>query len=226
MEHTGHRQRLKQRFIREGLDNFEEEKVLELLLFQAIPRKDTAPIAKALIEQFGSLPGVLEAPAEALAKVPGMGEGAANYVQFIMALYRYYSICRNTPRKIFDTIEKCSEYLVPRFLGLQEEVVCALCLDAQCHNVGCRILGHGSVNSANVPMRKIVEFALNTNATSVVLAHNHPAGVALPSNQDVEATKSLATALGCVGIVLADHLIIAGSDYTSMAQSGVLDETR
>lgn len=222
MDHAGHRDRLRQRFTQEGLEHFGDEKVLEMLLFYAIPRRDTAPLAKALLEQFGSLPGVLEASVDALMTVPGMGESAATYLSFIMSLYRYYFVRKNDRRKVLDTVEKCGEYLVPRFLGLREEVVYALCLDAQCHMLGCRLLGEGSVNSANVPIRRIMEFALSCKASSVILAHNHPAGVALPSGQDVDATKRVATALDGVGIILADHLVVTGSDYTSMAESGIL----
>ncbi len=222
MEHGGHRDRLRQRFLNEGLDSFGDERVLEMLLFNAIPRKDTYPIAKELIRQFGSLVEVMEASPAALAEVPGVGESTAAYIHFIMATYRYYSIKRYSQRRVLDTVEKCAEYLQPRFLGLQEEVVCALSLDARCGVTGCKILGEGSVNSANVPIRKIVEFALNHNATTLVLAHNHPAGIALPSSQDVESTKRVAAALEGIGVTLADHLIITPGDYTSMAESGLL----
>ena len=165
MDHQGHRERLKQRFRQEGLDGFGDEKVLELLLFYIIPRRDTAPIARALLEQFGSLTGVLEASPMALTKVPGMGENAASFIQFIMALNRYYLIRQTAGRKKLTTLELCREYLWPRFLGLQEERVCALCLDAGCGVLGCKILGSGSVNSAAIPIRKIVE-----NLASVVPA--------------------------------------------------------
>ena len=203
--HEGHRQRLRRRFLLEGLDNFDEVQVLELLLFYAIPRRDTNPIAHALLEQFGSLSGVLEAPVSALAQVPG----------------RYYMIQRSSAGQVLNTVERCGAYLTPRFFGLRDEAVCALCLDAKCKPLACRILGWGSVNAAGVPIRKIVEFALSVNATSVVLAHNHPSGIALPSQADIAATERLSTALDAVGIVLADHIIVSDEDFVSMAASGV-----
>ena len=99
----------------------------------------------------------------------------------------------------------------------------ALCnrTTAKCKPLACRILGWGSVNAAGVPIRKIVEFALSVNATSVVLAHNHPSGIALPSQADIAATERLSTALDAVGIVLADHIIVSDEDFVSMAASGV-----
>lgn len=176
--HEGHRQRLRRRFLLEGLDNFDEVQVLELLLFYAIPRRDTNPIAHALLEQFGSLSGVLEAPVSALAQVPGMGENGATLLQLVTAASRYYMIQRSSAGQVLNTVERCGAYLTPRFFGLRDEAVCALCLDAKCKPLACRILGWGSVNAAGVPIRKIVEFALSVNATSVVLAHNHPSGIA------------------------------------------------
>ncbi len=222
MDHQGHRERLKQRFRQEGLDGFGDEKVLELLLFYIIPRRDTAPIARALLEQFGSLTGVLEASPMALTKVPGMGENAASFIQFIMALNRYYLIRQTAGRKKLTTLELCREYIWPRFLGLQEERVCALCLDAGCGVLGCKILGSGSVNSAAIPIRKIVEFALSANATSLVLAHNHPGGIAVPSQEDLDSTQKVEAALAAVGVILADHLIIADNAYVSLAESDLL----
>ena len=219
--HEGHRERLRRRFLQEGLDNFDELQVLELLLFYAIPRRDTNPIAHALREQFGSLSGVLEAPVSALAQVPGMGENAATLIQLVTATSRYYMVQRSRAGQALNTVERCGAYLTPRFFGLRDEAVCALCLDAKCKPLACRILGRGSVNAAGVPIRKIVEFALSVNATSVVLAHNHPSGIALPSHEDIAATERLSAALDAVGVILADHIIVSDEDFVSMAASGV-----
>lgn len=221
-KHEGHRERLRKRFESEGLDGFEDTKILEMLLFYVIPRRDTAPIAKALLTQFGTLPGVLEASREALAQVPGVGDSAASFIHFIMAVNRSYHISRASRRKALTTVSQCGEYLAPRFMGCQEELICVLCLDARCRVKGCKMLSQGTVDSAAVPIRKIVEFALSVNAVSVVLAHNHPGGIALPSQEDIESTKQVAAALDSVGVLLADHLIISADDYTSLAESGLL----
>ena len=146
-----------------------------------------------------------------------MGENGATLLQLVTAASRYYMIQRSSAGQVLNTVERCGLL----GFGLRDEAVCALCLDAKCKPLACRILGWGSVNAAGVPIRKIVEFALSVNATSVVLAHNHPSGIALPSQADIAATERLSTALDAVGIVLADHIIVSDEDFVSMAASGV-----
>ncbi len=215
----GHRQRVKTRFRLEGLDNFDEIHVLELLLFYCIPRQDTKPLAKQLLTHFGSLAQVLEASVEELQKVPGVGENVAVFLSLTTAVSRYYMINRmhNT---ILNTTEKCGEYLLPYFFGRRNETVFLLCLDAKCKVLCCKEVGEGSVNSAGISIRRIVEMALGVNATTVVLAHNHPSGLALPSGDDVVTTRKVAKALDAVEIVLADHIVVADDDFVSLVQSG------
>lgn len=218
--HEGHRQRLKDRFLREGLDNFDELYVLELLLYYCIPRKDTNPIAHALLDAFGSLTAVLESTVEELERVPGISRNAATFLNLVHQTGRYYQVKRAQTGDILRTIDQCGNYLVPRFYGRENETVFLLCLDAKCKVLGCKLLGEGSVNSANIPIRRVVETALNTNATTVILAHNHPSGLAIPSDEDVETTMRVAKAMESVEITLADHIVVADNDYVSMVQSG------
>ena len=218
--HKGHRQRLKTRFREEGLDNFTEVQVLELLLFYCIPQKDTNPIAHDLIGHFGSLSQVLEAPVEELTKISGIGENAALLLKLVTETGRYYLVNRSQQFTALTTLNACANYLVPRFFGRRVETVFLLCLDAKCKVLCCKEVGEGSVNSAGISIRKIVELALGANATSVVLAHNHPSGVALPSTEDIQTTQRLAAALHAVEIHLADHIIVADDDHISMTQSG------
>ena len=218
--HEGHRQRLKERFLREGLDHFDELYVLELLLFYCIPRKDTNPIAHSLLAHFGSLTNVFDATVEELQKVPGISKNTATFLTLIPQTGRYYQIKRAEPGDILHTIDQCGKYLVPYFYGRENETVFLLCLDAKCKVLGCKMVGEGSVNSANIPIRRVVEIALNTNATTVILAHNHPSGLALPSADDVQTTLRLAKAMDAVEITLADHIVVADNDFVSMTQSG------
>ena len=218
--HDGHRQRMKDRFRAEGLDHFSDIQVLELLLFYCIPRKDTNPIAHALLERFGSLSQVLDAPIGELAKVPGMGKSAATFLSLTTAVGRYYQVDRAMNVEILTSIEACGRYLVPFFYGRRNETVFLLCLDAKCKVLCCKEIGEGSVNSAGVPIRRIVEAALGVNATTVILAHNHPSGIAVPSGEDVQATQRVAAALSTVDIALADHILVADDDFVSMVQSG------
>lgn len=219
--HDGHRKRLRERYIQEGLDHFEENQVLELMLCYCIPRKDTNEIAHALLRRFGNLAQVIEAPVDELKKVEGIGDNAAVFLSLLNAFGRYYQVNKKKDIHILSTTESCGEYLIPKFSGRRNETVFVLCLDSKCKMLCCREVGEGSVNSAAVPIRRIVEIALGANAASVVLAHNHPNGLALPSGEDVQTTKRLAVALQAVDVELADHLIIADDDCVSLVQSGL-----
>lgn len=219
--HDGHRQRLKQRFREEGLENFNEHQALELLLFYCIPRQDTNPIAHALLDHFDSFCRVMEATPEELEKVPGIGANTATFLSMNMAMWRYYLVNRSMQDEvILSTVEECGRYLVPFFTGRDKETVFLLCLDAKCKLLCCKKVGEGSVNSAGVPVRKIVEMALGFNATSVVLAHNHPSGLAIPSEEDIFTTRRVAAALDAVEIGLADHIVVADDEFVSLAHSG------
>ena len=216
--HDGHRQRLKDRFRKEGLDNFNDINVLELLLFYCIPRVDTNPIAHKLLDHFGSLQLVLDATPEELEKVPGVGANVATFLSLMTAVGRYYRV-ESQRETILRTLEECADYLIAHFFGKENETVYMLCLDAKCKVLCCKMVGEGSVNSANIPVRRIVEMALAANATSVVLAHNHPSGLAIPSHADIKTTLKIANALECVEITLVDHLVVTKDDYVSIVQS-------
>lgn len=218
--HEGHRLRLKQRYMEEGLDNFKEHEALEMLLFYCLSRKDTNELAHRLLEEFGNLPAVLAATPAQLANVAGIGEGTALYLSFINDFNRYTQVCKKEMEcSALLSVEQCGEYLFPKFMGRRNEVVYLVCLDSKCKILGCKLLGEGSVNSAAVPIRRIVEHALNMNASTVVLAHNHPSGVALPSTDDVHTTRVLANALQAVDVLLADHIVFSDDEFVSMRQS-------
>ena len=217
--HNGHRQRLKDRFRREGLDNFDELYVLELLLFYCIPRADTNPIAHRLLDYFGSLTAVLDASIEELEKIDGLGKNASTFLSLITQVGRYYQVKRSEPGEVLRTLEQCGNYIVPYFFGRERETVFMLCLDAKCKVLCCKMIGEGSVNSANIPIRRVVEIALGANATTVVLAHNHPSGLAIPSADDIQTTHRVAAALSAVEITLADHIVVSKDDFVSIVQS-------
>ena len=218
--HDGHRQRLKDRFLREGLDGFTDIQVLELLLFYAVPRRDTNPIAHALLERFGSLAKVLDAPVVKLTQVDGISENGATFLKLVREIERRYALSQGE-EIILNTIDDCCEYLTHFFKGKRNETVFLLSLDAKLKLLSCREVGEGSVNYASVPIRRCVEMALEDGATSVILAHNHPSGLAVPSNDDIATTRRLAMALSAVEIQLVDHIVVADDDYVSMVQSGI-----
>lgn len=217
--HDGHRQRLKNLFLTQGLDGFNELQVLELLLFYAVSRQDTNPIAHRLIERFGSLSGVFGASFQELCQVEGVGEHAATFLTLIPQVSRFYMVQQSKPGTILRTIEQCGSFMQHYFHGREIETVFMLCLDAKCKALCCKMVGEGSVSSANVPIRRIVEIALSAKASTVVLAHNHPGGLAIPSGDDIVATQKIADALKTVDIILADHLVFSKDDYVSISQS-------
>ena len=196
--HDGHRERLKNRFLAEGLDGFTDIQALELLLFYCIPRKDTNELAHRLLDRFGSLSQVLETKPEDLMTVEGIGQNAATFLNLIPAAGRFYSVNRLSRSKVLKTIDECGHYLLPYFEGRSYETVFLLCLDAKCKVLCCQLVGEGGVNSAGVPIRRVVEMALAANATTVLLAHNHPSGLALPSHEDIVTTRRVALALDAV----------------------------
>ena len=217
--HAEHRRRVKNRFRSEGLDNFEELHALELLLFYAIPQGDVNPLAHRLLDHFGYLRHVLEAPAEQLMAVKGVGEHTAILLSLVKGISRKYMTSGDSEAPL-NTMADCGRYLVNRFIGRRDEAVMLLCLDAKRAPLCCRVVSEGSVNAAEISTRKVVEAALSVNATSVILAHNHPSGIAVPSMQDIVTTRRMGAALSAVEIHLADHIVVAEGDYVSMVQSG------
>lgn len=217
--HDGHRARVKKRFLEEGLDSFSDIQALELLLYYVIPRVDTNPIAHGLLEHFGSLSQVLEAGVDELQKVKGVGENAAVFLTLIPQIGRFYLVDRTKQASILPTLDSCAQYLLPRFFGRKTETVFLLCLDAKCKLLCCKEVGQGGTNSTGISIRKIVETAIGVNASTVVLAHNHPSGLAVPSAEDIQTTRRIAHALQAVEITLADHIIVADGDYVSIAMS-------
>ena len=181
--HDGHRQRMKERFARHGLDSFAEHEVLELLLYYAIPRRDTNELAHTLLDRFGSLERVFLAPREELMKVPGVGEGAALLLTLVPAVSQYTH--RHAPQEtILNSVDASGRYFMRLLRHERRELLYQACLDGKGKLLSCRCLSEGGVNMAAVTLRQIVEHALLSGASSVLLAHNHPSGIALPSASD------------------------------------------
>ena len=218
--HTGHRQRLKERFLQEGLDTFNELNALELLLFYCIPQKDTNPLAHKLKEHFGSFHAVLEASPQELEQVEGVGHNISTFLTLIHQVERYYHRNLRSSESYLQNNDACANYMLSEFRNRTNETVYMLCLDAKNKVLCCKQLGEGSVNSAGVPIRRIVDIAMKYNATTVYLAHNHPGGTTRPSTDDIETTKRVAYALSGVDIILADHFIVVDNDYLSMTRNG------
>lgn len=217
--HDGHRQRLKTEFLARP-DSFPDHKLLELLLFYANPRSDTNPLAHELMERFGSLAGVLDASPEELQKVKGVGEHAAVLFKAAKELSGRYLTVRTQMDDIARNSRDYFNQLRYYFFGAQRELLYLLCMDGKHKVLGIRKLGEGNVNSVNVTPRLLAEAALSLNAAAVVLAHNHVSGIALPSDDDIATTESLAPFLAKLGIELVDHVIFVDDDMVSLRDSG------
>ncbi len=218
--HKDHRQRVKDRFLKEGLENFDDLHILELMLFYCIPRRDTNIIAHNLLDRFGSLPNVLDATHDQLKKVEGMGSGAATFIRFLSELERVSEIRRNGTFEIVNSTEDVGKCFMAHLGKLRNESVYIMCLDAKNKVLSVEKVCEGSVTSVNVPMRAIIERAIATNATAMILAHNHPSGLAFPSEEDIKVTYDVAKNLQGIDVMLLDHMVISDGDYISMVQSG------
>ena len=220
--HQGHRERKKQQFRDFGLDSFADHEALELLLFYAIPRRDTNPLAHELLHRFGSLEAVLNASQEELTAVPGVGENAALLLRLVPDLARRAAGPPHGKTVILNAPDKIGRYLLQRFAGEVREVVYELCLDQKGKLLTCCRVAEGSGASADFNIRTVLMNAIRCGASLVVLSHNHPSGLALPSAADQTATDRVQRALDTVGIQLLDHIVVADGDYVSMAQNGTL----
>lgn len=214
--HKDHRKHTKDRFLSEGLDSFEPHNVLELLLFYSIPQKDTNETAHMLINRFGSLSAVFDAPYDDLLTVPGISEHSATLIKLIPAISRRYAMEKNSKVTKLSSIEDIGKYLVARYLGVTEETMLLLLLDNKFGLIDCVKVHEGSVNSSAITMRKLIETALFKRASMVVLAHNHPSGVALPSSDDLFTTQQVKRAFDLVEIGMLAHIIVAGDTFTNI----------
>lgn len=219
--HAQHRKRTKAEFLARP-DSFSSHKVMEVLLFFADPRGDTNPLAHTLLDRFGSFAGVLDALPEELMKVPGVGEHTVALLKVVKEVARRYVQDRsgNGDVEIANDAASACALLRPYFFGARNERVCLLCMDAKGKSLGVRVISDGSVNSAAITVRNVVEAALSLNANRAVLAHNHVSGLALPSPEDKLTTVQVRQALEMVGVRLDDHLVLTDDDMVSLRLSG------
>lgn len=220
-EHKGHRQRLKDKFIENGLDIFEPHEALELFLFYAIPQKDTNPLAHRLLDKYLTIGGVCDAPIDELMKESGISKSAATLLKLLPEMSRLYNESKLNLNNVLE-LENVGDMFLTKFIGRTEECVALLLADAKGKIIYFNIISHGSISSTDVPVRKIVDLSLRLNAKSALIAHNHPSGNALPSKSDIETTRLISVTLQNVGVSLIDHYIIADNDYISLRDSGIM----
>ena len=212
-EHADHRQRMKDRFLENGLDIFDERQVIELLLFFGIPRRDTNVIAHRLIKRFGSLRDVLDAPYEELLTVDGIGEHAATLIKLSAELSRRYLLSESLDTERFDTVDKLGKFLINLFLGKRNEEVYLLTFNGKMEMLSCDKLADGLSNLVSFSVKPLIESAILTHASGIVLAHNHPGGIASPSGSDISLTDQLMYMCDQISIPLIEHFVVAGNSY-------------
>ncbi len=219
-DHAGHRARLRERFIKTGGQGLADYEVIELLLTFAIPRRDTKPIAKDLFRRFKNIQGIMEAPREELMKVDGVGENAAFLVKFFLEAPAYYLRERIKKREYLHSAGDVLEYLQVSMMSLKHEVFRVIFLNAKNEIITTENLHEGTLNQSLVYPRKIIEKALQHNASGLIFVHNHPSGHAKPSPQDHEITRNLVFAARMMDLEVFDHIIIGHGDYYSFAEEG------
>lgn len=219
--HDGHRQREKDRYRQMGADALADHELLELALFYAIPRQDTNETAHRLLKRFRSLQGVLQAAPEELEQVEGVGKNAAMLLR-LMADVSQRARVTSLPEKILNSPDRTGAYFMELLTGQKRELLYEVCLDGKGKLLTCRCIAKGTVSASPVHVRQVVENALYAGASTVILAHNHPSGVALPSAEDRMVTHQVMEALEPLGIRLIDHIVVADNDFVSMAESKLM----
>jgi DNA repair protein RadC len=214
--HKGHRQKVKQRFLANGLAGESDHNILELLLFYAIPYKDTNPIAHALIDRFGSLSGVLRASPAELQSVKGVTENAAVLLRLVLPVYEAYIDDLLRRPTLPETTAEIVEFMRPKFIGSVSEKAYLLCLGANHRLLGVRKISDGGLTDVTVDLRSLAAVVLETKAQDVILIHNHPNGIAAPSADDVAATREIFAFLEKLNVRLVNHIILSEDGYCSM----------
>ena len=221
--HAGHRERMRERFRQNGLEGFHDHEVLEMLLFYAIPRGDTNALAHELLREFGSLQGILRADPEQLCRVSGIGANTAVFLRFIgeFRTYLEQSRMRGMP---LDTAENRFAYFRNLLADCTDENMLAVCLDDNAKVLRCYTVARGAPGHVQFEMQTLIRIILQSHCRSVILAHNHPNGKAVPSDEDIYHTQEVARVLRSLQIELTDHIIVTPDDVCSMCSLGILEQ--
>lgn len=217
--HNGHRDRLRKKFLSGGIDSFEDHEILELVLFYIIPRKNTNQIAHALLKDFGSISAIFDAPISRLRESEGIGEKAAVFIKLIANLSRLYFEKKYNSKDQILSAQEINRRLIHKFIGRNEETLAMMLFDAKGKVIFEGIVNKGSINGVELYIRKMIELVTFYNANSIIIAHNHPSGVALPSRDDVASTEKIYDLFGTMQVTVLDHIIVADNDCVSLRQT-------
>ena len=218
----GHRDRLRERFASDGGETMPDYELLELLLFQIIPRRDVKPLAKQLIARFGSFAETLAAPIEHLQEFNGMGEASALALKSIYAAAKRMGKQQVLNKSALGHQQAVLEYCRTAMAYEAKEQFRILFLNNKNILIADEVQQVGTVNHTPVYPREVIKRALELSATAIILVHNHPSGDPAPSRDDIEMTKKLREAGKAVGVAVHDHMIIARNGHVSFAEAGLL----
>ncbi len=217
--HDGHRQRLKEKYLSANGAALEDHELLELLLFYSIPRVNTNEQAHRLIDTFGSLRGVFDADIKDICKIQGIGETSATLIKVVSSLISRYSVQSEDPRQQFTTFSQVSNYLQGLFAGQSTEKVYLLLFNNAMRLIKAVLIGDGTVNMAMLSPSMAARAALEYNTSYVILAHNHPAGIAIPSSDDVQTSYMMQAAFRTIGLTMIDHFLVADGKCVPIIRS-------
>ena len=221
-QHMGHRQRMRARVEQYGLESLEPHEALEYVLYITNTRKDTNGLAHVLMDRFGDFAGVLDASEEDLLTVEGVGPSTARMLHLLPQISRYYGRSRTSTTRCIKTTEQMGSYLMAKFAWSDYERAMLVSLDSRKRVRAAVWLREGTSDRVSLDIKNVVAAAIKGGTDAVVLCHNHPNGVALPSLEDMDATGSIARALGLVNVHLLDHFILTDTEYFSMRDANRL----
>ena len=218
--HDNHRKRVREEFLKKGFDlDTPPHKIIEMLLFYSIPRKDTNETAHLLLDKFGSIEALLEANPKEIMKVNGCAETTAALIKLVQTISKYYINEKKKSDFTIGSLDDIHKYIFDRYIGVTEEEVAITSLDNRLRIVGFDVIGKGDVSSALASTRKAAEAVMARKATIAVLSHNHPGDYPLPSGDDIKTTEKMYAALRTVKVRLIDHVIIGNNEYVSLFKS-------
>lgn len=218
--HKDHRKRVRNEILTNGIgEGISLHKIIEMLLYYSIPRKDTNETAHLLAERFGNISAMLDADVSELKEIEGIGDNTVALFKLIKATVKLYYSEKSKAPESFQSVDKIYEFLKSKYIGFSKEMFSVLCFDGAGSLLGFEFISSGDVAAVGISTRMVIEKAIKYNATAIILVHNHPSGIALPSFDDIKTTEIINNALKNIDIKLLDHLILGKGDYVSLVQS-------
>lgn len=222
--HKGHRERMRKRCLKYGVENLEDHEILEILLYYCIPLRDTNELAHLLLNEASSWQHIIDCHPADISRRYGLSDNTGLFFSLIGELNKRYNKEKWKERMLIDSSDIAGKYIVSLLQHENIECFYVICLDSQSRLINSILLSRGTVNETSVSLRMVTEIVLRYNSVSVILAHNHPGGNCLPSNEDIETTRKIQVVLDMINIDLVDHIIVAGKRYFSLGDNGLLRE--